>query len=370
MAAQPLRAGVIGLGVGGVHADGYTHSANAQLVALCDSNEARLKERADQYHIPAEGCFTDYREMLAGARLDVVSVCLPNVLHAEAAIAALEAGCHVLCEKPLAPSTVEVQDMIEAARLNDRQLMVAYNYRYRADTRWIRQMVQDRRLGKIYHIEAWWRRETGIPGWGWFGSKQMSGGGALIDLGVHVLDLALWLLDFPAARTVSGAVRSYFGPRGQKVWGSARWLTDSAGSEFDVDDGAVGFIRLEGDTVISLHATWAEHRAPQDDMIRLEVQGTEGTAVLQIANYRKEDTLRFYTEMVGEPVTVIPAVRWSGASGHEALIADVLTSLTDHLPAPTDASQGFAAVRILEALYYSAQSGREVVFEQNLDMMA
>lgn len=368
MPAKPLRAGVIGLGIGSAHCDAYLKSPDADLVAICDSNETRLKQLAAKYVVPH---YTDYRQMLAESNLDIVSICVPNALHAESTVAALEAGVHVLCEKPLAPSIVEVRDMIKAAKLNNKRLMVAYNHRYRADVFWIKRMIEDGKLGQIYHIDAWWRRETGIPGAGWFGNRQLAGGGALIDLGVHVLDLALWLLGFPEVKTVSGQTRTHFGQRGLKVWGHPRWISDPNGETvFDVDDGAVGFIRLQGGASLMLQATWAENRQPQDDLIRLEIQGTEGTAILNIANYRRDDTLRFYAEMAGQPVTVTPSVRWNDVYGHEALITDVLNSLHAGTPSPTDAMQGFAAVRIIEAIYHSTQTGHEVAFEQVPDMMA
>lgn len=369
MTDNPLRAAVVGLGVGVAHCDAYTLNKTTQLVALCDVNRARLDEKADEYDVPAEGRFTDYREMLEAARPDLVSICLPNAMHAEATVAALEAGAHVLCEKPLAPSVFEVRDMIKAARINDRQLMVAYNHRYRADVFWIRRMIAEGRLGTIYHVEATWRRETGIPGLGWFGNKQMAGGGALIDLGVHILDMAFWLLGFPNVLTVSGATRSHFGPRGLKVWGNPRWMGDT-NVVFDVEDGAIGFIRLENGATIALQSTWAEHRGPKEDIIRLEFQGTEGTAVLNIVNYTREDTLRFYCEMAGAPTVITPTVSWSGQWGHEALIAEMAASLNNNAPPPTEATQGLATVRVLEAIYHSAHSGREVVFERIPDMMA
>ncbi|MCC7209583.1 MAG: Gfo/Idh/MocA family oxidoreductase [Anaerolineae bacterium] len=359
---EPLRVGVIGLGIGNAHAEGYARETRVKLAALCDSNEVRLKERALKFNVADDILFTDYRAMLKQAGLDIVSVCLPNALHAPAAIAALEAGCHVLCEKPLATSTAEAQDMIRAARMNGRRLMVAYNHRYRADVAWMKRVINEGRLGTIYRVDAWWRRETGIPGWGVFGLQEYSGGGALLDLGVHALDLALYLLGFPAALTVSGSARTSFGARGQKVWGAKP-------EKFDVDDFSEGDIRLEGGVSLHLVASWAEHRPPNDDLIRLEIQGTDGTVVLNIPNYTKTDTLRFYTEVAGAPATITPAVRWA-SSGHEALIADCVTSLLANTPAPTDAVQGLAGVRILEAIYRSAAAGREVVFEHEADQLA
>ncbi|HEX2908534.1 MAG TPA: Gfo/Idh/MocA family oxidoreductase [Phototrophicaceae bacterium] len=355
---QKLRGGVIGLGVGKAHAKGYLSSPDVELIAVCDSNEDRLQTLAAEWDVPVR--YTDYKKMLAETPLDMVSICLPNALHAEAALLALEAGLHVICEKPMAPTVAEARHMLEMAQRCNRRLMIAYNFRYRPDTRWMKNLVQSGALGTIYQANVSWRRETGIPGSGWFGEKDLAGGGALIDLGVHVIDLALWLMGFPEVKTVSGETRRLFGQRNLKTWG--RHPGDVARDNFDVDDGSVGFIRLANGAHMLVQATWAEHTQPQQDDIRVELQGTEGTVVLHIRNYKNEDTLRFYTEIHGEPVTVIPSVRFGAPQGHEALIHDLAHCLQHDLPVGTDGTQGLAAIRILEGLYESAKTGREVVF--------
>jgi predicted dehydrogenase len=356
MSNRKLRAGIIGLGVGQSHAKGYLSSPQAELIAVCDANETRLNDWASKWDI--SGRYTDYQQMLDEADLDIVSVCLPNAMHAKATIDALDSGVHVVCEKPMAQTVSEAEQMIEAAERNHRRLMVAYNYRYRPDSQWMYRMVQSGKLGTIYHVSASWRRETGIPGWGWFGSKQMSGGGALIDLGVHVLDLGLWMMGFPKVKTVSGDTRMFFGPKNLKTWGRLPGQSFEGG--FDVEDGGVGFLRLANGANMVLNVTWAEHVQPQEDAIRVEIQGTEGTAVLHIRNYKNDDTLRFYTEMEGEPVTVIPSVRFGTPQGHEGLIHDVVDSLVRNVPPSTDGTQGLTAVSVLEALYQSAAEGHEV----------
>jgi predicted dehydrogenase len=363
MTNTPLRAGIVGLGVGALHAKGFMRSPYTQLVALCDADADRLAARAAEYNVPAEQCFTDYRAMLAEAQLDVVSICLPNALHAEASIAALEAGAHVLCEKPLATTLSEALAMQQAAERNQRRLMVAYNHRYRADVAWIRQMLAHGALGEVYNVYAWWRREAGIPRSSWFSQKALSGGGALIDIGVHMLDMALWLLGFPRVETVSGHTTSHFGKRGLKSWSNVRWSDDIAAKAFDVDDGAVGFLRCAGDLTMQLHASWAEHRAPREDIIHLELNGTHGTAVLHIVNYVRDGTLQFYTELAGQPVAIAPNVRWDGVYGHEALIEESMAALVSGQPAPADAQHGIIGVQVLEALYKSAQLRREVALE-------
>jgi predicted dehydrogenase len=158
-----------------------------------------------------------------------------------------------------------------------------------------------------------------------------------------------------------------FGQRGLKTW--MRPGDKGQDRVFDVDDGAVGFIRLGDGANVVLEATWAEHRQPQDDVIRIELQGTDGTIVLNIANYRKDDTLRLYKEVEGEPATIIPTIRWGQTSGHEALIADVLACLRNGLPVPTDGAQGMMAVRVLEAMYRSSHEGREIELNASIESM-
>jgi predicted dehydrogenase len=357
-----LRVGVIGLGVGRSHIAGYRANLNSKINGLCDSNLVRLTQIGEEFTVPVEARYTDYQLMLDEASLDLVSVCVPNALHAEISIAALEAGAHVLVEKPMASSVEQAQAMLDAASRTGRRLMVTYNYRYRADSQWIRRMVQAGQLGDIYHAQASWRRETGIPGWGVFGSKDLSGGGALIDLGVHVLDLALWMMDFPTITTVSGDTRSLFGPGGLKTWGRSPGRV--AEGEFNVEDGGFGFMRLANGASLNLYATWAEHNTPRQDDIRLELYGTKGTAILNISRYGKEDTVRFYTEIEGVSATVIPSIQWGeGVQGHAALISDIIDAVANDRPSPTSGDQGYAAVRALAALYESARLGREVALE-------
>ncbi len=359
MTEQPLRAGIIGLGVGKAHAKGYRTSPDAELIAVCDINEERLQMLAAEWGTPVH--YTDYHRMLKETPLELVSICLPNALHAEATLLALEAGMHVICEKPMAPTVAEARQMLDAARRLNRRLMIAYNFRYRPDTQWMKNLVQSGALGTIFQANVSWRRETGIPGSGWFGEKGLAGGGALIDLGVHVIDLSLWMMGFPDVTTVSGDTRMLFGQHNLKTWG--RHPGDRARDGFDVEDGAVGFVRLANGAHMLVQATWAEHTQPQQDDIRVELQGTEGTAILHIRNYRNEDTLRFYTELHGEPVTVIPSPRFGGPQGHEALIHDLTRCIKYDLPTPTDGAQGLAAIRVLEGLYESARAGREIALE-------
>ncbi|MFC1961064.1 Gfo/Idh/MocA family protein [Chloroflexota bacterium] len=364
---QPLRAGVIGLGIGRTHARGYIAIDGVELVALCDILEDRLTERGAEF--PDTQHYTDYRVMLAEANLDMVSVCVPNAVHPEIAIAALEAGLHVCCEKPLAATLEGARSIFDAVQKASGKFTIVHNYRYRADMQWAKQACHDGLLGDIYHVEAVWTRETGIPG-GWFTQKEVAGGGPLIDLGVHLLDLALWMLDFPQVQTVSGATRTAFGPSGKKTWG---WGTsaDGSSSEYSVEDGAVGLLRLTGGTSMRLDASWGDHRRPAEDDMYLRISGSEGAVEISVENYTDEDTLRLYTEINGSAVEVRPKVDPAAASTHEAQLAAqsphagllnafVQAILEDTAP-PAPVAHGLAIVEVLDAFYRSAEQGREVV---------
>ena len=202
--SQPrLRVGVIGAGVGALHLSAYAQLPQVDIVALAGLDDDRVRRVAAEYQVPQT--YREYEHLLAAPDIDAVSVCLPNVLHAPVSIAALRAGKHVLVEKPLARNAEEARAIAEAAHAHDRVLMVSFDKRYRNDVQWIRQYIDSGALGRIYYAKAHWMRRAGIPRLGsWFVSKEQAGGGPLIDLGVHVLDMAMYLLGEPrplAAKT-------------------------------------------------------------------------------------------------------------------------------------------------------------------------
>jgi predicted dehydrogenase len=351
------------LRAGKFHIEAYQATPLAELVAICDANETVLHAVGIQYNIPPAMRFTRYEDMLAKAALDVVSVALPNALHPSATISALEAGLHVVCEKPMANTVAAAQTMLDAARQHpDQHLMITYNFRCRPDAQWMHDMVQSGALGEIYHANISWRRETGIPGSASFSSRSTATGGALMDIGVHALDLALWMLGFPRACTVSGHTRAAFGPRRRKIW-SSRIPGSAGGDDFGVEDGAIGFLRMDGGLTMLLQATWGEHAKPGEDRLYVELQGTEGTAVLDIPNYTRGDTLRFYSEIGGAPVASQPKVEWGERFHHGWFIHESLDRIRRGEAPVSDGAQGMAAVQILEAVYRSAAAGHEVVIE-------
>lgn len=355
---QPLRVGVVGLGFAGeTHTKAYLQLPKVEVLALAGLEKERLAQLGQAYNVPH--LHEDYRELVARDDLDIVSVCTPNYLHAPVAIAALESGKHVLCEKPLARSGEEAQTMVQAAAAAKRVLQVAFNHRARGDVQVLKHYLDAGELGRVYHVKASWMRRSGIPGMGsWFTNKEMAGGGPLIDLGVHVLDLALYLLDEPEVMTVSAAKYAELGPHGRG--GRAGTGKMTTGASYEVEDLATAFIRIADGATLLLEASWAVYGSAGDDF-GVTLYGSDGGAEIKVKNYNWEDTLRIYTDAAGVPAEIHPRV--VKGEGHQAVVRDFIEAVRGgDWPAHTGL-EGLRRARIIDACYVSALQGREIALE-------
>ena len=290
-----IRVGIIGCGVGLAHARGYARLPHVEIVALADVNSERFQRITKE--IPVADLYTNYEDLLARDDIDAVSIALPNYLHAPVTLAAFEAGKHVMIEKPLALTVAEGKSMVEAAARTGRKLMICFNYRFRGDSQSIKRHADAGGLGDVYFVRAGWLRQTGIPGSGsWFSNKALSGGGPLIDLGVHVLDLALWLMGSPEPATVSGATYAKFGPRGHGSWGGARFIVGEGG--YTVEDMATGYVRFANGATLALEVSWASFTSHRDDYY-VHLFGNEGGAELNVKQYGFVDNVRLFGETAG-----------------------------------------------------------------------
>ena len=352
----PLRAGVVGLGFAGtVHTEAYLKVPGVEVVALAGLEADRLQAMGEEYGIPH--LYANWEDLLGRDDLDIVSVCTPNFLHSPIAIAALDRGCHVLCEKPLARTTAEAESMVDAAVRNGRVLETAFNHRQRGDVQTVRRYIEEGALGRIYYAKASWMRRRGIPGIGsWFTSKELAGGGPLIDLGVHVLDQMLYLLGEPEVVTVTGASYAEFGPRGRgmRKAGSQKMYV---GGGFEVEDLATAFMRTAGGATLLLEAAWAVQGGYGDDF-SVTVHGTEGGARIDVKNYGWQDTLTIYTDHGDVAVDIRPESVRGG--GHDAAIASFIDVVRGGDWSAHVGREGLNRVRIIEACYASASEGREI----------
>jgi predicted dehydrogenase len=366
-AVADLQIGFIGCG--GIahqkHLPGMVQQQGVVLAAFCDIDRERAQQAASKYGGPGARVYTDYRELLADPALDAVHVLTPNVSHAEITVAALDAGKHVLCEKPMAINAKEAKAMLDARDRSGKLLTIGYQYRHFHDHAVAKKVVEDGWLGDIYYAEATYIRRRGVPTWGVFTDKAKQGGGALIDIGTHALDLTLWLMDNHEVDYVVGSAYEKLGRllepeyQGQVDW---RGNPDSWDHRsFEVDDFAVGFIKMKNGASIHLKASWALNMATKPGMVLLcgtkgGLDTYDGVRLNHVVAGQQAIT------RVGEKIAAyIPGYGDDGpqrSAEHEIWVA-ALKGEGELFVLP---EQAFVVTRILEAIYESSRTGRAVHF--------
>lgn len=320
--------------------------SQARLVALAETSPERGRDAAERYQIPA--LVSDYRELLRRPDIQVVSVALPNYLHAPVGLEVLKAGKHLLMEKPMATCSADAASLVALAKRKRRVFMVGQNLRFMEIPQTLKQLIDKGALGELYHIDARWLRRSGIPRIGsWFTRKEFAGGGCLYDVGVHALDLALYLMGEFDVAAVSGQTFSKFGQRGL---GEGKWGRSEVDptKPFDVDDFAVAMLKLRSGRTISLQCTWAAFH--EKDSSGLQIYGTEGGASSNPAQiYRKG-----LTDFITEPITPLPPIHSTNRMVH---FIDCVLGRTKPL---VKMSESLMIQRVLDAIYRSATTGREI----------
>jgi predicted dehydrogenase len=348
-----LRFGVLGAGqISRLACPELNRHPSAKVVAASDPNPERLAQLSELLGGIAQ--HSDNDALLADPELDAVYIATPNALHAPLALRALAAGKHVIVEKPFATSAQEALAMVEQAERCGKQLCVGMNQRFRADCQRVAQLAREGALGHVYHAKAYWFRRAGIPRLGsWFGSKALAGGGALYDIGVHVLDLALYLMDRFDPISVSGQVYSTFGPRGigEGGWG----LSEREHPRFDVDDSASAWLRFRDGATLTLDVSWARHQKRADHM-NVVLHGTEaGAGCYPGELYAGSASGKLQTQ----PLPKIPL-----KYRHESRFHNFIGTILGSEPACVTPAQSLAVQRILDAIYESSRLGREVMLSQ------
>ncbi|OGV40962.1 MAG: dehydrogenase [Lentisphaerae bacterium GWF2_49_21] len=340
---KKLRIGVIGLGMGSGHIKGYRTHDQAEVVAVADTDPKRLEERGKkEFNIPS--LYTSAEEMLAKEKLDVVSIATPNKFHRPLTLAAFKAGCHVLCEKPMAMNAQEARDMLAASKKARKRLMINFSFRFTEQSYAMKQQVEKGILGDIYYARTQWLRRRGMPGFGgWFGQKALAGGGPLIDLGVHRLDLALWLMDYPKPVWVMGNTFNHI-------------ATERAKAEkktFDVEDMAAGFIKFKNGAALSLEASWAGNIKDREFM-HTQLLGTKAGLHQYNLNEGYNFECEFYMEKDGCQYDMKlhpPVPQAKNAMYH------FIDSIVNGTPNIATGEEGLIVMEILDALYKSAAEG-------------
>ena len=342
-----------GIGVG-VHMPAYANMDNVEVVALCDVIKEKAEKAAEEFDF--KEIYENYNDVLNIPELDAIDICTPNYLHSIIAVRALEKGINVFCEKPDAVSVAEAEKMKAAAEKSGKLLMVMRNNRYMPISSFVKKYIDDEKMGKIYAARCGWQRRRGIPGkGGWFTTKEQSGGGPLIDLGVHMIDLTMWLMGSPKPVAVSGCTYTEFANTDVSDSEHSRYGTKNADGIFDVEDLAMGFIRFDNGACMQIEFSWASNIEKEKRFF--ELRGSKSGCSWDSA----EDKLKLFTEEYGSTVDYIPNINNSrGTPIHEANLrhfADCLINGTEPMFVP---QQGVNMVKILEAMYKSAKEGREI----------
>ena len=357
-----VRVGIIGCGgiANGKHMPSLKQLPNVQMVAFCDLIVERAEKAKAQYGTPDAVVYEDYKELLKDETIDVVHVCTPNRSHSFITVDALDAGKHVMCEKPMAINTVEAKKMLDAQKRSGKKLTIGYQSRQRADSQYLKQEAVNGTIGDIYYAKATALRRRAVPTWGVFLNEYEQGGGPLIDIGTHSLDLTLWIMDNYKPKYCVGTTYHKLNKDTNQgnAWG--QWDPE----KFTVEDSAFGFVVMENGATINLESSWAINMLDIREATTL-ICGTlaggdlhDGVRINGIRNnsqYLLKPSLNpqgaaFFEGVTSGDPAVLEAAQWINA---------VVTN-TDPCVLP---EQAFVVTRILEGIYESAKTGQPYYFD-------
>jgi predicted dehydrogenase len=348
-----IRIGIVGAGnISKAHLDGYMAKAEAEVVAICDINEERAKVRAKEYSIPK--IYTDYKEMMKDKDIDAVSVCTWNSTHAKISIEALNNGKNVLCEKPLCISVNEALEIEDAVKRSNKIFQVGFVRRYDVRTKMFKEFVDNGDLGDIYYAKTTCMRRYGNPG-GWFADVERSGGGPVIDLGVHFIDLCWYLMGRPKLKSVSANVYNKLGNRKNIKYLSAYKASDFDSDKNTVEDAANALVRFENGASMFVDVSYDVHGIENEEL-SVKLYGTKGGIVI-------EPNLHIITEKYNTILNIKPQMdsesfNWLDSFGAEmaAFVDACLNNGTTLSPIES----GVEVMKLLCAIYESAAIGKEI----------
>jgi predicted dehydrogenase len=344
-----LKVGVIGVGgIARIHMPGWAASEHAEVVAGCDIDEAVLQKWGKAHNI--KKLATDSADLITDPDLDIIDVCTPNNYHAPLTIAALEAGKHVLCEKPLAPTPAEIRDMIAARDRSGKMLMTAQHFRFRGSSKAVKAEIETGALGDIYHARSWMLRRAAAPVRPGFILKKHSSGGPCIDIGVHILDLTLWFIGNPKPVAVTGVARAELAHQegAFSIWGG------SIPAEFDVEDFAAAFVHFENGATLILEVSWLLHHDTDGEDMQMWLYGTTGGCHWPRCEFFESNyaTMQHYNRTL--------KITRDALEPHAQECVEFAQAIVDGAPSPVPAEQSLQVMTILDGIYRSQQVGGQV----------
>ncbi len=358
---KKIKLGIVGCGgiANGKHLPSLSKLKNVELVAFCDVEVDKAERAAKQYGTEKAMVYEEYQELLKDESIDVIHVLTPNISHAEISIAAMEAGKHVLCEKPMAKTSAEAREMVAVAKRTGRKLTIGYDNRFRPDSQHLHKIASRGDLGEVYFAKAHAVRRRAVPTWGVFLDEEKQGGGPLIDIGTHALDLTLWMMNNYKPKSVMGTIYHVLGKKenSANAWGP--WDP----KEFKVEDSAFGFITMENGATIILEASWALNTLDVDEA-KCSLSGSKGGADMKEGlRINGEDLGNLYTTNVNlgaGGVAYYNGVSESNADLEARLWIESIINDTEPVVKPEEA---LVVTQILEAIYESAKTGKAVYFD-------
>jgi len=342
------------IGAGGIariaHMPGWKKLENVEVIAVSDIREEVAGAVAKEFGIPH--IFTDYRKMLEIKEIDIIDICAPNAVHAPAAIASFEAGKHVICEKPLAITPGEVEDMIAASKKAGKMLMCAQNHRFRPEARILKKIIEKGECGEIYYARAYALRRRLLPPAPTFIKKELSGGGPCLDIGVHILDLVYWLMGNPKVKSVSGVALTKLAKREDIHGDWGEWDRKA----YNVEDFAAGYIKFANGASMTLECSFLLNMK-ESEIFAGQLFGTEAGISLPWGVppeiYTEKNRTFMIKQLVGLPQ--IPT--------HHEEIRAFVEALDKKKPSPVPPEQSLEVIKILDGIYRSSRSGKEVQFK-------
>ncbi len=358
---RKVKVGIVGCGgiANQKHLPAIQKNGNYEIIAFCDIDKAKADAAKEKFGTEDARVYTDYTELVKEKDIEAVYVLTPNKSHSAISVAAMKAGKHVMCEKPMAKSYADAKLMLETAKETGKLLTIGYQNRYRQDSLYLKRACENGDLGEIYYARAHAVRRRAVPTWGVFLNEEEQGGGPLIDIGTHALDLTLWMMDNYEPESVTGSV--YRKLAEQKEQGNAFGEWDP--KEFTVEDSAFGFVKMKNGATIHLESSWALNTLEVDEA-KTSLCGTKAGADMK-------DGLRLNRVQYNKQLVEKPDLRSGGVAfftGVSEEAPDIeqkvfYEAITEGKPLMVKPEQAIAVTRILEAIYESARTGKTVYFD-------
>lgn len=355
---RKVKVGIIGVGgiANGKHMPNLARLENVELIAFCDIIRERAEEGARKYGAPNAKVFTDYKDLLSMNEVEVVHVLTPNSSHAEISIAAMNAGKHVMCEKPMAKTAAEAREMLAVSRKTGKKLSIGYQSRFVPENLYLKKMIENGELGDIYFARSVSCRRRGVPTWGVFLDKEKQGGGPLIDIGTHALDLTLWLMDNYKPVSVLGSTYCKLG----KTQNAANEWGPWDPQKFEVEDSAFGFVKFENGATVIIESSWALNIAsPAASVLCGTIAGADTMDGLRI-NGEKSGSL--YINKIDVNKQTLDLYRGEDLTVFQLEEKTWIESIVNDTEPFVKAEQAVVVSEILEALYKSAETGKAINF--------